>query len=60
MYRLKVNNTYRNMLMQRDMEITESEIVADINENKTVCSGNVCGVIWKPAKDKYDRRDSAE
>lgn len=42
------------MVAQRELESMDAEKLSDMTEAKTVCSEDVCGVIWKPSADEND------
>jgi hypothetical protein len=54
MDRFEINNIYRSALVQKDVESFDAEKLSDIPEVLSTCSGDICGISWKPKTSKNE------
>ncbi len=60
MDRFKAFDISRLMLAPREIESRDGERLADKNEAKSVCKGEVCGINWKPMVAHNDTKEDQE
>jgi DNA-binding IclR family transcriptional regulator len=60
MDRLALKDILSIAVAQRENEINESEHLVDLGDKQSVCTAELCGVVWKPLPAKSDRKDEIE
>ena len=60
MNRLALQDIFRVAVAQRDNESNETECFIDLTDNQGLCSGELCGLNWKPMPLNSDRVEDTE